>query len=135
MSSPLAPFTLGLTRFILRLCLPLYLTGSSGGKGGSGQLGGRGGGIFFLNISDTLDIEGTLSANGDNYVTSYAGGGSGGSILIRTKMFEGSGTVQVSYKQVYFYCDSSKLLEENGYEKRQTSMIKTTVLQFMLEAP
>ena len=71
----------------------------------------------------------------DNYVASYAGGGSGGSILIRTKMFEGSGTVQVSYKQVYFYCDSSKLLEENGYEKRQTSMIKTTVLQFMLEAP
>ena len=27
------------------------------------------------------------------------------------------------------------LLEETGYEKRQTSMIKTTVLQFMLEAP
>lgn len=106
MSSSLAPFTLGLTGIILRLCLLLYLTGSSGGKGGSGQLGGRGGGIFFLNISDTLDIEGTLSANGDNYVGSYAGGGSGGSILVRTKMFEGSGTVQVSYKQVYFYCDS-----------------------------
>ena len=113
----------------------MYLTGSSGGKGGSGQLGGRGGGIFFLNISDTLDIEGTLSANGDNYVASYAGGGSGGSILIRTKMFEGSGTIQVSYKQVYFCCDFLKLLEENGYEKRQTSMIKTTVLQFMWEAP
>ena len=29
----------------------------------------------------------------------------------------------------------SWLLEETGYEKRQTSMIKTTVLQFMLEAP
>ena len=28
-----------------------------------------------------------------------------------------------------------QLLEETGYEKRQTSMIKTTVLQFMLEAP
>ena len=27
------------------------------------------------------------------------------------------------------------ILEETGYEKRQTSMIKTTVLQFMLEAP
>ena len=26
-------------------------------------------------------------------------------------------------------------LEETGYEKRQTSMIKTTMLQFMLEAP
>lgn len=69
-------------------------TGSSGGRGGGG-LGGRGGGIFFLNISDTLDIEGTLSANGDKYAGSYAGGGSGGSILIRTNLFEGSGTVQV----------------------------------------
>ena len=27
------------------------------------------------------------------------------------------------------------LLEDNGYEKRQTSVIKITVLQFMLEAP
>ena len=29
----------------------------------------------------------------------------------------------------------SSLLEETGYEKRQTSMIKTTVLQFMFKAP
>lgn len=71
-------------------------TGSSGGKGSGGGHGGRGGGILFLNISDTLDIEGTLSADGDNYVGSYAGGGSGGSILIRTVTLEGSGTVQVS---------------------------------------
>ena len=28
-----------------------------------------------------------------------------------------------------------KLLEETGYEKRQISMIKTTVLQFMFKAP
>ena len=59
-------------------------------------MGGRGGGILFLNISDTLDIEGTLSADGDNHVGSEAGGGSGGSILIRTVTLEGSGTVQVS---------------------------------------
>ena len=59
-------------------------------------MGGRGGGILFFNISNTLDIEGTLSASGDNYVGSQAGGGSGGSILIRTVLFEGSGTVQVS---------------------------------------
>lgn len=71
-------------------------TGSSGGKGSGGGLGGRGGGILFLNISNTLDIEGTLSADGDNYVGSDAGGGSGGSILIRTVTLEGSGTVQVS---------------------------------------
>ena len=29
----------------------------------------------------------------------------------------------------------TQLLEETGYEKRQTSMIKTTVLQFMFKAP
>ena len=29
----------------------------------------------------------------------------------------------------------AQLLEETDYEKRQTSMIKTTVLQFMLEVP
>ena len=74
----------------------VWSTGSSGGKGSGGGHGGRGGGILFLNISDTLDIEGTLSADGDNYVGSYAGGGSGGSILIRTVTLEGSGTVQVS---------------------------------------
>lgn len=71
------------------------MIGSSGGKGGGGHSGGRGGGIFFLNISDSLDIEGTLSANGDKFQGSRAGGGSGGSILIRTNLFEGSGTVQV----------------------------------------
>ena len=76
-------------------------TGSSGGRGGGGD-GGRGGGIFFLNISDTLDIEGILSASGAHYAGSYSGGGSGGSILIRTNLFEGSGTVQVSLTTTIF---------------------------------
>ena len=71
-------------------------TGSSGGKGSSGAHGGRGGGILFLNISDTLDIEGILSVDGANNGGSEAGGGSAGSILIRTVLLEGSGTVQVT---------------------------------------
>ena len=29
----------------------------------------------------------------------------------------------------------ASLLEETGYEKRQTSLIKTTMLQFMFKAP
>lgn len=56
--------------------------------------GGRGGGILFLNISNTLDIEGTIRVNGGDGGI-YAGGGSGGSVLIKTKYLEGSGTTQV----------------------------------------
>ena len=47
-------------------------------------------------------------------------------------MYFGSGTTHTRKKT---YLDKLLLLEETGYEKRQTSMIKTTVLQFMLEAP
>lgn len=69
--------------------------GSSGGAGSPNYPGGRGGGIFALYVNDTLDIEGTVRANGDRYGGSFAGGGSGGSILIKTNKLEGSGLVQV----------------------------------------
>lgn len=69
--------------------------GSSGGAGSQGSLGGRGGGIIVLNINHTLDIEGTIRANGDRWIGSFAGGGSGGSILIKTGKLEGTGIVQV----------------------------------------
>ena len=54
----------------------------------------------------------------------------GDTLLIRVQLS------QVS--SVHNRCSYSifpQLLEETGYEKRQTSMIKTTVLQFMLEVP
>ena len=35
----------------------------------------------------------------------------------------------------FVYSRHSYLKEETGYEERQTSMIKTTVLQFMFKAP
>ncbi|KAK3724602.1 hypothetical protein QZH41_005193 [Actinostola sp. cb2023] len=70
--------------------------GSSGGAGLSSSPGGRGGGIFALYVNHTLDIEGTIRANGDKYGGTYAGGGSGGSILIKTTNLEGSGLVQVN---------------------------------------
>lgn len=82
------------------LCLYTYVSfstvGSSGGAGSSSSPGGRGGGIFALYVNHTLDIEGTIRANGDKYGGAYAGGGSGGSILIRTTRLEGSGLIQVS---------------------------------------
>ena len=64
---------------------------------------------MFLNISHTLDIEGTLSANGDNFRGGSSGGGSGGSILVRTQLFEGSGTVQVCMCFFIFFCIHPKL--------------------------
>jgi hypothetical protein len=75
-----------------KFCCCLYLLGSSGGS----SAGGRGGGIFSLNITSTLDIEGTIRVNGGNGGAS-AGGGSGGSILITTDHLEGSGLAQVKH--------------------------------------
>lgn len=72
-----------------------FFIGSSGGQGMSNSPGGRGGGIFALYVNGTLDIEGTIRANGDKYGGAYAGGGSGGSILIKAAKLEGSGLVQV----------------------------------------
>jgi len=48
-----------------------------------------------LYVKNTLDIEGTIRANGGKYGGSFAGGGSGGSVLIKTDKLEGSGLVQV----------------------------------------
>lgn len=36
-------------------------------------------------------------ANGANYSGALSGGGSGGSILIKTHVFEGSGSIQVCW--------------------------------------
>jgi len=63
--------------------------GSSGGGGGEGmaQYGGYGGGAIKLNITNTLNVSGVISASGDSGTgavptsNSYcSGGGSGGSI-------------------------------------------------------
>gem|GEM_PF-6366148 len=69
----------------------------SGGGGSSDESGGYGGGAIFINVSDTLIVNGSIIANGetpysdgDSYVP---GGGSGGSIWIITKNFIGNGTI------------------------------------------
>ena len=71
--------------------------GSSGGKGGLNSNGGVGGGILFLNISDRVTVNGKLRVNGENAPGSYAGGGSGGSLYLVTKRFDGSGLIQVTF--------------------------------------
>ncbi len=68
----------------------------SGGGGSSENRGGYGGGAIFINISDTLIVNGSIIANGETPPGGGyggAGGGSGGSIWIITKNFIGKGTI------------------------------------------
>jgi hypothetical protein len=87
---------------------PYYL-GSAGGTGGSqkengGVLGGAGGGRVRINVKNTLTVNGDIIANGEDGEftpaclgdTCGSGGGSGGSIWITAKIFQGSGTIKAN---------------------------------------
>ncbi|XP_076091252.1 uncharacterized protein LOC143063127 [Mytilus galloprovincialis] len=80
------------------------LFGSSGG----GHVGGAGGGRLWLNVTNTIMIDGTLTASAENgqtqynynsiastgWVTDYpSGGGSGGSIWLHCYRITGYGTI------------------------------------------
>ena len=62
------------------------------GSGGGGRIsdGGAGGGLIILNVSGTLDIEGTISADGENGLAQRSGGGSGGGINITAGTITGT---------------------------------------------
>ena len=65
--------------------------GSGGGNAPwYGNAGGSGGGAIRLTITNTLNLNGTISANGDNGFN-HSGGGSGGSIYVITNALTGSG--------------------------------------------
>ena len=66
----------------------------SGGGGGNGP-GGSGGGAIRLIIADTLELEGTITANGTpggSFGPDGGGGGSGGSIWVTTQKLTGEGS-------------------------------------------
>ena len=68
-------------------------SGGAYGQGGGDPYGGTGGGAIRLTISDTLTLNGKISAN--SVQGAYrGGGGSGGSIYITADKFEGSGALQ-----------------------------------------
>lgn len=61
-------------------------------------LGGFGGGVLEFQVNDTLKVDGKVSANGeDGNNPRFAGGGSGGSIFISTKLLDGTGTFEVGF--------------------------------------
>lgn len=67
-----------------------FHAGSSGGSGGSalGRMGGRGGGLVWLEVSNSVSIDGTISASA-GAAGPYGGGGSGGGVLIRCRDLSG----------------------------------------------
>ncbi len=72
--------------------------GSAGGAASQTQ-GSAGGGAMRLIVSDTLRVNGQITANGINGIAgSYGsgGGGSGGSIWITTRTLEGSGSINAN---------------------------------------
>lgn len=66
----------------------------SGGGNGSG-IGGEGGGKLVWEVAQSLQLNGLLSARGGDGVSGDAGGGSGGSILIKTTNMSGHGVINV----------------------------------------
>ncbi len=65
----------------------------SGGASGNTGLGGKGGGVIILNVSDTLNNSGSIVADGETIGGSAnSGGGAGGSILINAGTYAGAGS-------------------------------------------
>jgi RHS repeat-associated protein len=69
--------------------------GSAGG-GTPGGMGGAGGGAIQLVVSNTLTLNGTISANGGTGNGWDPGGGSGGGILLDAGTLSGSGMIEAN---------------------------------------
>lgn len=63
---------------------------------GGGSNGGRGGGVISITIEDRIKIDGSIKADGEDAQGIYCGGGSGGSIYIKTNLIQGYGEVSVN---------------------------------------
>ncbi len=68
----------------------------SGGGAWSSYDGGNGGGRVTINASKAVIVDGSIRADGQASKGSAAGGGSGGSILIRTSTLSGDGIISAN---------------------------------------
>jgi len=72
---------------------------------GGGIQGGAGGGVIKISTTNYLNLDGQISANGEDGQRysgcGGSGGGSGGSIYITTNIFEGSGQIRADGGQGY----------------------------------
>ncbi len=67
--------------------------GSGGSFSNTGRTPGYGGGAIRLWVAGALVLDGTVSANGGDAVSSWTGGGSGGSIWLTADTLSGAGWV------------------------------------------
>jgi hypothetical protein len=73
--------------------------GSGGGHGGGSSpynAGGPGGGVIYLIVNGTLQLAGSISANGGLGAGEGSGGGSGGAIRITAAGLSGGGTISAN---------------------------------------
>ncbi|HWY74373.1 MAG TPA: hypothetical protein VN281_02085, partial [Verrucomicrobiae bacterium] len=71
--------------------------GSGGGSAYQSNPGGAGGGIVNITVQNgTLQVDGTISANGTAPFDEGSGGGSGGSIVLTAKLVGGSGSISAN---------------------------------------
>ncbi len=70
--------------------------GSGGGGNSPFSFGGAGGGVIQLNVSGTLQLNGTLSANAGNGTGTGGGGGAGGSLDLSVGNLTGSGVMSAN---------------------------------------
>ena len=68
--------------------------GSAGGSGSTAGRGGNGGGVLWFNVTNAMEIDGLISANGEGGPENGAGGGSGGSVWIYCDMLSGRGRIE-----------------------------------------
>jgi hypothetical protein len=89
---------------------PRYF-GSAGGTGAKEdeEHGGRGGGIWWMNITSHLHIDGLVSSRGGAALEKYSGGGSGGAIWMHCKRLSGSGNITAHGGDGYFHVDDAYL--------------------------
>ncbi|CAH1775844.1 unnamed protein product, partial [Owenia fusiformis] len=78
----------------------IYLPNTKGSGGGAPVhgLAGRGGGIFLIEVHETMRIEGRLHSNGEAGQGTHGsgGGGAGGSILVYTHNLDGGGSIEAT---------------------------------------
>ena len=98
------------------------------GSSGGGDGGGRGAGLIRLKATNTIHIDGELSANAEDGITvlgQVSGGGSGGSISIETDRLTGFGLIQAGGGRGSFGdTNVQELVRNDGLEKIRCETVR-----------
>ena len=104
------------------------------GSGGiESQPGGGGGGAILITVSDTVSLDGKISANGGN-TPGWGGAGSGGSININTNRFTGSGIISANGGNGGYISGSCSRLSGSGGGGRIATYYQSSSFNGQIEA-